>query len=154
MRVQLAQQAQEILGKSDLVIITERVDDVALLIGQMVKMGLPEVLDRHIPRHWTQRGLSWGWTAVIWLAYIVTEGDHRNVSMETSLQGIPTVSLDIISLVASSYGYYRGQIEHRVAHEFAVHVATQRGRAERPQPRHPRRAQPVAPMRERPCRRP
>ena len=51
MRVQLAQQAQEILGTSDLVIITERVDDVALLIGQMVKMGLPEVLDRHIPRH-------------------------------------------------------------------------------------------------------
>ena len=39
MRVQLAQQAQEILGQSDLVIITERVDDVALLIGQMVKMG-------------------------------------------------------------------------------------------------------------------
>jgi len=29
MRVQLAQQAQEILGTSDLVIITERVDDVA-----------------------------------------------------------------------------------------------------------------------------
>ena len=51
MRVQLAQQAKEILGASDLVMITERVDDVALLIGQMVKMGLPEVLDRHIPRH-------------------------------------------------------------------------------------------------------
>ena len=64
MKVQLAQRAQEILGQSDLVIITERVDDVALLIGQMVKMGLPEVLDRHIPRHWTQRGLSWGWTGV------------------------------------------------------------------------------------------
>ena len=45
MRVQLAQQAQEILGQSDLVIITERVDDVALLIGQMVTMGLPEVAD-------------------------------------------------------------------------------------------------------------
>src|SRR6266700_4585204 len=88
MRVQLAQQAQEILGQSDLVIITERVDDVALLIGQMVKMGLPEVLDRHIPRHWTQRGLSWGWTAVIWLAYILTEGDHRKVSMETYLKGM------------------------------------------------------------------
>src|SRR2546425_65780 len=88
MRVQLAQQAQEILGTSDLVMITERVDDVALLIGQMVKMGLPEVLDRHIPRHWTQRGLSWGWTAVIWLAYILTEGDHRKVSMETYLKGM------------------------------------------------------------------
>src|SRR6202171_3221786 len=80
MRVQLAEQVQEILGQSDLVIITERVDDVALLIGQMVKMGLPEVLDRHIPRHWTQRGLSWGWTAVIWLGYIGTEAAPREVA--------------------------------------------------------------------------
>src|SRR5467141_906200 len=88
MKVQLAQRAQEILGQSDLVIITERVDDVALLIGQMVKMGLPEVLDRHIPRHWTQRGLSWGWTAVIWLVYIDTEGDHQKVSVETYLKGM------------------------------------------------------------------
>jgi hypothetical protein len=39
MRVQLAQQAKEILGTSDLVMITERVDDVALLIGQMVGIG-------------------------------------------------------------------------------------------------------------------
>ena len=88
MRMQLSQQAAEFLGQSELVIITERVDDVALLIGQMVKMGLPEVLDRHIPRHWTQRGLSWGWTAVIWLAYIVTEGDHRKVSVETYIKGM------------------------------------------------------------------
>ncbi len=41
MRIQLSGQAEEFLGKSELVIITERVDDVALLIGQMVKMGLP-----------------------------------------------------------------------------------------------------------------
>jgi transposase len=88
MRVQLAQQARELLGQSDLVIITERVDDVALLIGQMVKMGFPEVLDRHIPRHWKQRGLSWGWTAVVWLAYILTEGDHRKVSVETYIKGM------------------------------------------------------------------
>ncbi len=88
MRVQLAQQAKELLGQNDLVMITERVDDVALLIGQMVKMGLPEVLDRHLPRHWTQRGRSWGWTAVVWLASIITEGDHRKVSVETSLKGM------------------------------------------------------------------
>jgi transposase len=88
MRVQLAAQAREILGQSDLVMITERVDDVALLIGQMVKMGLPEVLDRHIPRHWRQRRISWGWTAVIWLAYILTEGDQRKVSVETYLKGM------------------------------------------------------------------
>jgi transposase len=88
MRVQLAQQAQELLGKSDLVIITERVDDVALLIGQMVKMGFVEVLDRHLPRHWKQRRVSWGWTAVIWLAYILTEGDHRKVSVAAYIKGM------------------------------------------------------------------
>ena len=38
----------------------------------------------------------------------------------------PTVSLDVISLVASSCRYYRSHIEPRAAHEFAVHVATQR----------------------------
>jgi transposase len=89
MRVRLAHQAQESFGQSDVVMITARVDDVALLIGQMSKMGLPEILDRHIPRHWTHRRLSWGWTAVIWLASIVTEGDHRHVSVETYLKGMP-----------------------------------------------------------------
>ena len=76
------------VGTSELVIITERVDDVALLIGHMVKMGFVEVLDRHIPRHWQQRELSWGWTAVIWLAYILTKGDHRKVSVEAYIQGM------------------------------------------------------------------
>src|ERR1700694_4307386 len=88
MRMQLSPQAEGLLGTSELVIITERVDDVALLIGQMVKMGFPEVLDRHIPRHWTQRGLSWGWTAGIWRAYLLTEGDHRKVAVEPYLKGM------------------------------------------------------------------
>jgi hypothetical protein len=60
MSMQLSQQAEELLGTSALVIITERVDDVALLIGQRITMGLPEVLDRPIPHHGKQRGLSWG----------------------------------------------------------------------------------------------
>ena len=46
MRVQLAPQAKESLGTSALVMLTERVDDVALLIGQRVTMGLPEGFDR------------------------------------------------------------------------------------------------------------
>jgi len=41
-----------------------------------------------------------------------------------------------------------GEIEPRVAHEFTAHVATQRGRAERPQHRYPPCAQPVVPLRE------
>jgi transposase len=116
MRVQLAQQAQEILGQSDLVIITERVDDVALLIGQMVKMGLPEVLDRHIPRHGTQRGLSWGWTAVIWLAYIVTEGDHRKVSVETYLKGMHHTLSDLTAQVIEPLDFSDDRLSHLLTH--------------------------------------
>src|SRR2546426_7933685 len=88
MSVPLAQQVQELVGTSALVIITARVDDVALLIGPMVTMGFVEVLDRHIPRHWQQRALSWGWTAVIWLASLLTEGDHRKVSVEAYIPGM------------------------------------------------------------------
>jgi transposase len=88
MIITLSEQAQETLGKTELVVITERVDDVALLLAQMMNMGLPEVLDQHLPRHWKQQGLSWGWTAVIWLAYILSEGDHRKVAMETYVRGM------------------------------------------------------------------
>ena len=62
---------------------------------------------------------------------------------------IPTVSLDVISLVASSCGYYRGHIEPCAAPKFAVPLATQRGCAKRKQHRLLPRAQPVAAPRER-----
>jgi hypothetical protein len=87
-RGQRAQQVQEFRGKSDLVIITERVDDVAVLMGQMGNRGVVEVLDRPIPRHWKPRGRSWGWTAVRWLASILTEGDHRKVSVAAYIRGM------------------------------------------------------------------
>ena len=116
MRVQLAQQAQEILGKSDLVIITERVDDVALLIGQMVKMGFVEVLDQHLPRHWKQRGISWGWTAVIWLAYILTEGDHRKVSVEVYIQGMHHTLSHLTAQVITPLDFSDDRLSHLLKH--------------------------------------
>src|SRR5712692_4219273 len=116
MKMQLSPQAQESLGKSDLVIITERVDDVALLIGQMVKMGLPEVLDRHIPRHWTQRGISGGWTAVIWLAYIITEGDHRKVSVETYLKGMQHTLSHLTAQVVDPLDLSDDRLSHLLKH--------------------------------------
>jgi transposase len=116
MRGQLSQQATEILGQSELVIITERVDDVALLIGQMVTMGLPEVLDRPIPRHWTQRGISWGWTAVMWLASILTEGDHRNVSVATDLQGMHHTLSHLTAQVIKPLDLSDDRLSHLLAH--------------------------------------
>jgi len=116
MRVQLAQQVQAILGQSDLVIITERVDDVALLIGQMVKMGFVEVLDRHLPRHWKQRGISWGWTAVIWLAYILTEGDHRKVSVEAYIKGMKTTLSHLSAQVIDPLDFSDDRLAHLLKH--------------------------------------
>ncbi len=116
MNMQLSPQAAELLGKSELVIITERVDDVAFLIGQMVKMGLPEVLDRHIPRHWTQRGISWGWTAVMWLAYIVTEGDHRKVSVETDLKGMKHTLSRLTAQVIEPLDFRDDRLSHLLKH--------------------------------------
>jgi len=88
MSMKLSQQAKERGGNKARVIVTERVDDVALLLGQRVTMGFPEVWDRPIPRHGTPRGRSWGWTATMWLASSVTEGDHRQGSVATSLTGM------------------------------------------------------------------
>ena len=65
-----------------------------MLIAHMEKIGLREILDKHIPLHWKQRELSWGWTAVIWLAYIMSEGDHRKVKMEIYVRKVrSTLSL-------------------------------------------------------------
>src|SRR5213592_3878744 len=116
MRVQLAQQAQDLLGQSDLVIITERVDDVALLVGQMVTMGFGEVLDRHLPRHWKQRGMSWGWTAVIWLAYILTEGDHRKVTVETYIQGMHHTLSRLTAQVIEPLDFSDDRLGHLLHH--------------------------------------
>jgi transposase len=116
MRVQLTHQAKAILGPSDLVMITERVDDVALRIGQMVTRGLPEVVDRHLPRHGTQRGLSWGWTAVIWLASIVTEGDHRNVSVETSITGMHHTLRHLTAQGIAPLDLRDDRLSHRLHH--------------------------------------
>ena len=116
MKIQLSQQAKEVLGKSELVIMTERVDDGALLIGQMVTMGLPEVLDRHIPRHWKQRGLSWGWTAVVWLAHILTEGDHRKVSVEASIKGMQHTLSRLTAQAIEPLDFRDDRLSHLLQH--------------------------------------
>ena len=55
----------------------ERVDDVPLLVGQQQKMGLAEIIDGIIKPHWRRQGLSVGQTIVTWLAFILSESDHR-----------------------------------------------------------------------------
>jgi transposase len=61
----------------ELTIITERVDDTPLLLAHMEGMGLPSLLDEYFPTHGNWKGLSMGWTTTVWLAHILSEGNHR-----------------------------------------------------------------------------
>jgi transposase len=55
----------------------ERVDDVPLLLGFLIQLRFPETLDRHLPPHPLHQGLSNGWLITIWIAYILSQADHR-----------------------------------------------------------------------------
>ena len=63
-------------------ITTERIDDFPLLLGVMIRLGLPDILDQHLKRHGSHQGLSWGWIAAIWLAHILTESNHRKLPVQ------------------------------------------------------------------------
>ena len=67
--------------EAELEITTERIDDFVVLLHLMRQMELPAILDQHIPRHHLQQGLSWGWTSCIWLAHILSQGDHRKLTV-------------------------------------------------------------------------
>lgn len=60
-----------------LTVTTERVDDIPLLLAQADRMGLPELLDQHFVPHGNWLGTSLGATASVWMAHILSEGDHR-----------------------------------------------------------------------------
>ena len=61
----------------------ERVDDVPLLLGFLIKLQLPEILDRHFPPHSLHQGLSNGWLITVWIAYILSRADHRKSPVQS-----------------------------------------------------------------------
>src|SRR6266702_4052872 len=58
-------------------VTTERVDDIPILLAQSDTMGIPELLDECFKPHGNWEGISLGWTTAVWLAHILSEGDHR-----------------------------------------------------------------------------
>src|SRR5437867_8391625 len=60
-----------------LTIMSERVDDIPLLLAQLERMGVQPLLDEHFPTHGNWMGLSLGWVTVIWLTHILSQADHR-----------------------------------------------------------------------------
>ena len=60
-----------------LTIVSERVDDMPVLLAHLDRMGVQALLDEHFPTHGNWVGLSLGWVSVLWLTHILSEGDHR-----------------------------------------------------------------------------
>jgi transposase len=60
-----------------LTIVSERVDDIPVLLAHLDRMGLQPLLDEYFPTHGNWVGLSLGWVSVLWLTHILSEGDHR-----------------------------------------------------------------------------
>lgn len=54
----------------------------------MQKMDVAALLDKHFPTHGNWQGLSLGTVAVGWLAYILSEGDHRLNSVQGWAAGL------------------------------------------------------------------
>ena len=67
----------------------ERVDDIPLIIGLANKLHLAEVLEHHLGTHRLQQGLNNGQLAVGWLAYILSQADHRKSAVRDWANGIP-----------------------------------------------------------------
>lgn len=59
----------------------ERIDDIPLLIALQQKIGIDKVIDTVISRHWFHQGLSLGQLILGWNTFILSEGDHRKVSV-------------------------------------------------------------------------
>ncbi len=60
------------------IVTHEPVDDVPVIIAWLLAMHVPALIDALLPRrHGSWQGLSYGQVVVIWLAYMLTQCDHR-----------------------------------------------------------------------------
>ncbi len=62
-------------------ISSERIDDVVLLLNVMKQIGLPEIINQHLPRHGNEKGLNWGWV-----------GTRNHLAIIYSFSGRPSES--------------------------------------------------------------
>lgn len=66
----------------NLTLTHERIDDIPLLISLGQTLGLDQAVNTHLGTHGLQQGLTNGEMVITWLAYILSEGDHRKSGVE------------------------------------------------------------------------
>ncbi len=62
--------------------IFERVDNLPVVVETLKRMGVQLIIDACYTPHGNHQGLSVGWLALIFLTYILTEADHKMVSVQ------------------------------------------------------------------------
>ena len=60
----------------------EQVDDIPLLLAVIRQMGLIDIFNEQLERHGNWQGLATGYIIGVWLAYILSEGDHRKSHLQ------------------------------------------------------------------------
>lgn len=65
------------MSEQQLEVQIEPVEDLPILIAKLERMKIRELVDRHFIPHGNWQGCSLGTVVVIWLTYILSEGDHR-----------------------------------------------------------------------------
>jgi transposase len=60
-----------------LTIETERVDDIPVLVANMNKMGIEELVEEIFATHGNWQGINLGRVVTGWLAHVLSEADHR-----------------------------------------------------------------------------
>ena len=89
---------------TDLTLRQERVDETPLLLAQLRKMHVPQLLDDCFSTHGNWQGLSLGHLVTVWLAFILATGNHRlshlrdwvaarSLTLQAAL-GVPFVETD------------------------------------------------------------
>jgi len=95
-----------------------------LLVSFLIKLRIPETVDRIIPPHPLHQGLSNGWLVTVWLAYILSQGDHRKSPVQAWVDRLrPTLETLIGQTIRpGEFSDDRlGLILKRLSHEPAWH---------------------------------
>lgn len=75
----------------EVTLLHERVDDVPLIVGMAEQLQLATVIDRHVRTHGHHQGWSTGQLVVGWLAYLLSQADHRKSAVQAWAQAHPTM---------------------------------------------------------------
>jgi transposase len=69
------------MTKSNVKVHSERVDDIPIIIELAKILKIDKVVEKWMPSHGHQKGLSNGELTLGWIAYILSEGDHCKVGV-------------------------------------------------------------------------